>query len=354
MTARVDNIPCICGDEECIIPFGICHCGCGLEVNISKKNHVKSGSVQGRPYKFRMGHHETPEVLVRGVCICQDRSCTIPFGYCHCGCGEKTSIPNYTKTSLFIKKGQPARFILGHGMRAKNPLPKGMCVCRKENCQIPYGYCHCGCGKKTNIPSHTDSGSNTYKGVPLKYATGHRETKSNSWGTRRKKYAKLQVPEGYKVCRDCKIEKPMGEFSQDLRMKDKRSIYCSECNSSRKATYYAEHPEKAEEKRVKYSDPVYIEKMKWARIFNTYGITKEEYKSMLSAQRDVCAICGRSNSQKNKGMLHVDHCHKTGKIRGLLCHNCNVSIGLLADDPAIFRRAIKYIMKGDANQYMFE
>ena len=75
---------------------------------------------------------------------------------------------------------------------------------------------------------------------------------------------------------------------------------------------------------------------------------------MLSAQRDVCAICGRSNSNKNKGMLHVDHCHKTGKIRGLLCHNCNVSIGLLADDPAIFRRAIKYIMKGDANQYMFE
>lgn len=56
-----------------------------------------------------------------------------------------------------------------------------------------------------------------------------------------------------------------------------------------------------------------------------YGLTIEEYDEMLEAQGGCCAIC-KSNNPRGHGRFHVDHNHKTGKIRGLLCHNCNLTV----------------------------
>lgn len=73
-----------------------------------------------------------------------------------------------------------------------------------------------------------------------------------------------------------------------------------------------------------------------------YGITKDEYEAMLAGQDGRCAIC-RTTEPKGKGGWHVDHCHDSGKIRGLLCHFCNFVLGNAKDNPEILRAAADYL-----------
>jgi hypothetical protein len=78
-------------------------------------------------------------------------------------------------------------------------------------------------------------------------------------------------------------------------------------------------------------------------LMSKYGITLIEYEAMLKKQRGRCAICRKKPSGR-WGTLHVDHCHKTGRVRGLLCHRCNSSLLPAAnDDPAVLERAAAYL-----------
>lgn len=74
----------------------------------------------------------------------------------------------------------------------------------------------------------------------------------------------------------------------------------------------------------------------------TYGITMEDYDSMLEAQGGVCKICCDIPTGRFK-YLCVDHCHSTGKVRGLLCHNCNKALGMIKDDISRLRRMLSYL-----------
>jgi hypothetical protein len=76
-----------------------------------------------------------------------------------------------------------------------------------------------------------------------------------------------------------------------------------------------------------------------------YGMTPEDYSNLFNSQNGVCAIC--SQPCKTKKGLAVDHNHTTGKIRGLLCANCNGAIGMLQEDPDIIEKAKQYIIKGN-------
>lgn len=71
-----------------------------------------------------------------------------------------------------------------------------------------------------------------------------------------------------------------------------------------------------------------------------YGLAREHYARMLTAQGGRCALCGRESGSR---ALAVDHDHATGRIRGLLCSPCNTGIGGLRDDPEMLRRAIAYL-----------
>ena len=82
------------------------------------------------------------------------------------------------------------------------------------------------------------------------------------------------------------------------------------------------------------------------RKFYKYDITEDEYNDMFMAQNGKCLICGKHQSEI-KTALHIDHCHETGKVRGLLCHRCNIGIGLLEDDIENLRCAILYLNKKD-------
>lgn len=73
-----------------------------------------------------------------------------------------------------------------------------------------------------------------------------------------------------------------------------------------------------------------------------YGITLEQYQQMLESQGGFCKICGRHQGDFAEA-LSVDHCHATGKVRGLLCGSCNRAIGLLGDDQFIAEQAAQYL-----------
>ena len=80
---------------------------------------------------------------------------------------------------------------------------------------------------------------------------------------------------------------------------------------------------------------------KWIKV---YGLSGEEYKILLNKQNGVCAICKTACSSGRR--LAVDHCHVTGRVRGLLCANCNTALGKFKDSPSLMVDAIRYIEKG--------
>lgn len=83
-----------------------------------------------------------------------------------------------------------------------------------------------------------------------------------------------------------------------------------------------------------------------AYLKRTYGIDAAEYGRMHDEQEGLCAICGSEGfamKDSHKLKLVVDHCHGTGRVRGLLCHNCNRALGLFKDNTESLTKAINYL-----------
>jgi hypothetical protein len=86
------------------------------------------------------------------------------------------------------------------------------------------------------------------------------------------------------------------------------------------------------------------DRIKSAGLKYEYGITIEIYNNMVAQQNGLCAICGQLPTSGRK-ILCVDHCHGTKKVRGLLCHTCNVGLGYFEDDITRLEAAIAYLKK---------
>jgi hypothetical protein len=80
-----------------------------------------------------------------------------------------------------------------------------------------------------------------------------------------------------------------------------------------------------------------------------YGITHDDFDALAAEQEGRCAICGGTPVGPGK-RLHVDHCHATGVVRGLLCGNCNTAIGLMADDSERLLAAVAYLSRASLGQ----
>lgn len=84
-----------------------------------------------------------------------------------------------------------------------------------------------------------------------------------------------------------------------------------------------------------------------------YGISLEDYNKLLEQQKGCCAICKKNESKFKKGLV-VDHDHKTGEVRSLLCPNCNFAIGYAQEDIVILEAMIKYLDKSVKNNYLYK
>lgn len=143
-----------------------------------------------------------------------------------------------------------------------------------------------------------------------------------------------------KTCTKCGEEKPRSEFSKSRDGKHGPVLHgsCKRCNSERAMQWFADNPGRTIANKRKFN------------LAKNYGLTVADYDALLRSQNGVCAICGEDepNAHGRTGKqfrLAVDHCHETGKVRGLLCQKCNRAIGLLKDDPATLRRAISYLLR---------
>jgi hypothetical protein len=136
------------------------------------------------------------------------------------------------------------------------------------------------------------------------------------------------------------------ERKQRYAQGKKNGWYCPECSKETSRAYKVTAEQRLRynaakrSKRSKLSseDRRRLSRQHWLRY--TYGLSLEEYDELLSKQGGVCAICGES---PNGRPLDVDHCHKTEAVRGLLCNNCNLGIGKLADDVGRIRAALSYL-----------
>lgn len=156
-----------------------------------------------------------------------------------------------------------------------------------------------------------------------------------------------------KLCRKCNITKSLDSFGKDTKRKGGITSACKECRNKNSYAWNKANPEKVKEanslnrinRKEYYSDPVRKMKYRNLDLQKRFGISQLEYEQMFEAQDGVCAICKKFRLNKGKKYMAVDHCHKTGKVRGILCHFCNRAIGLFDDDQKLLTQAIEYLAK---------
>lgn len=139
-----------------------------------------------------------------------------------------------------------------------------------------------------------------------------------------------------KVCTKCKIGKPLDEFGKRPERPWATKSWCKSChnadNANRQRHHRAVDPA-AETARLRRKD-----------LKSRFGVTLEWFDSLLASQGGRCAICG-TDTPGGRGAFHVDHCHTTGAVRRLLCHNCNVGLGHFRDDPVLLVSATHYLLE---------
>ena len=87
------------------------------------------------------------------------------------------------------------------------------------------------------------------------------------------------------------------------------------------------------------------EAYRWRVIKNTYNLSKEDFYNILEKQDYKCALCSKTFPGFKQNQLHIDHCHETNKVRGLLCMQCNVGLGMLGDNIEGLERALDYLRR---------
>jgi hypothetical protein len=159
-----------------------------------------------------------------------------------------------------------------------------------------------------------------------------------------------------KFCFSTENPQPFENFCKAKNRKDGLTAYCKNClkhfrdqnKESRNETIQAwrrRNPDKMKEYRKNKAE-INTERMrKWRaknRLKSLYNISNEDWTVLFEKQNGKCAICGKHAKDLKRG-LAVDHCHKTGKVRGLLCHPCNQGLGLFKEDLELMDRAIIFL-----------
>lgn len=132
---------------------------------------------------------------------------------------------------------------------------------------------------------------------------------------------------------------------------------CDPCRAERKKTvdsakarkWRRENPERSREhwnkhNRARLADPEYVRFRAERTMLLKYGLTQADFDALLASQGGVCAIC-KGDRNGPGARFHVDHCHNSDKVRGLLCGRCNTAIGLLQDNPEIADAAAAYLRR---------
>lgn len=139
-----------------------------------------------------------------------------------------------------------------------------------------------------------------------------------------------RVSEPSKTCNRCHVRKPVTEFYR--RPNGSPVAGCRVCCATeRRLEYQTSAARRAQISRA-------------ARL-KRYGLTDADIAAMRSRQDGKCLVC--EHPLAGGKSEHIDHCHTSGRVRGILCHRCNTGIGLFREDPVIFARAVAYLSQGE-------
>jgi Recombination endonuclease VII len=132
-----------------------------------------------------------------------------------------------------------------------------------------------------------------------------------------------------KTCGGCGETKPPEQFYKRTVSWEGLTARCKTCWDAQKKAYKERDLQAHRRKHRLYA-------MK-----SRNGLTSEEYDALLAVQGGVCAICGSSGTEERR--LCIDHDHTSGKVRSLLCDECNIGLGKFMDDPDLLQAAINYL-----------
>lgn len=169
-----------------------------------------------------------------------------------------------------------------------------------------------------------------------------------------------------KICTKCKTEQDYSCFDTRSRNRGTFHSWCKTCSRIYRKEYrdknierhrkvsrdwHKNHITQSHENRRKWAK-LNPEKLRNKSLRLKYGITLELYNKMLLDQNNLCAICKQTqkaviNKETNNKirLLSVDHCHKTGIVRGLLCNHCNHGLGHFMDNPYLLEAAAQYLKR---------
>lgn len=143
---------------------------------------------------------------------------------------------------------------------------------------------------------------------------------------RTKEEVVLDLDSGSKVCTVCGVRKDFSQFYKHNQTADKRCPDCKDCLRARTKTWWASNKNSGRMATWRH------------HLLKKYGMTVEDFDTMLIQQAGLCGICGQQMVDPQ-----VDHCHATGSVRMLLCRPCNIGIGYFKDSPGLLRRAAEYV-----------
>lgn len=145
-----------------------------------------------------------------------------------------------------------------------------------------------------------------------------------------------------KVCTKCGLAKPLEEFYRG-RYKCGYRAACKDCANKASVDWARANPEKV--KQIAQTFKAQNPEAAWQHYrtwrLKAYGLTPREYDQKLIHQKGLCKVCGGQN--RDGRMLAVDHDHRTGRVRDLLCSPCNTALGLLQEDANTILALARYI-----------
>lgn len=150
---------------------------------------------------------------------------------------------------------------------------------------------------------------------------------------------------GLKFCRSCEEWRSKGDFNTDKKSPDGKSYTCRPCRKKYRRRKEVKARTSLYNKKYAEKNPDLMKrKDRKSMLRRFWNMSQEEYDLLLAKQNGTCAICPKTESNPNKSLC-IDHCHTTGRIRGLLCDNHNRAMGLFKDSIEDMEKAIEYLKR---------
>lgn len=259
------------------------------------------------------------------TCGCSPE-CAIPYGTCHCGCGEKTWVATQTQRTRGFVKGEPVKYVKGHAGRHV--------VHQLSDIDIPARTAWCGfCNGKVTIKSRGPAGRD---GQPRWRCTRTLVTQH--------RLSKINELEQTAFCRGCEKTVPITRNVQRVKGESGAGWVCGNKRKDDAFDYREANRTEIQDKHKAWRD-ANPQRIRGYQVQRLYGVAIGDYLAEIERRGGRCDVCHEipDGNGPNGQTLCVEHNHATGEVRGYADRDCNTMIGGAKDDPLRLAQGIIYL-----------